>query len=78
MQNGNDKQKLKLFIMSKLNQKLQLNKENIATLENMDQVYGGQDFNFTIGCVTYYCPSVGCPPVEKPKEKCTHSGCSCC
>ena len=61
--------------MSKLNQKLQLNKENIATLDNMNQIYGGQPGDRVTYVVNSQCPAL-CPP--KPVEKCTHSVCSCC
>ena len=72
--------------MKNLNKKLQLNKENIATLDNMDQIYGG-DRNAVLTLIlcsifcSETCPpnsaacSAACPPQE---GKCTHSGCSCC
>lgn len=69
--------------MSRLNKKLQLNKENIASLNNMEQIYGGEARIFP----TLFCPvktgegtviiSVYECPQPEP-EKCTHSGCSCC
>ena len=57
--------------MSNLNKKLQLNKENIASLNNMEHIYGGGVPGQQPSVQTVCCPA-------EPKEKCTHSVCSCC